>query len=413
MRFLLSSALKDLERRLADPIALLIWIGIPLVIGTLITVPFGGGTARTPKAHLLLVDQDDSLVSRLLAAAGSGGQLGKFLEIEQVDLQHGRERIDAGEATALLILPPGFAAGVFEEKPTQLTLITNPSEQILPGLVQQGLEILLEASFYLQRLIGAPLRQLAGGPPGGASFFPDQTIATFSAEINRRLRSLQGTLLPPLLKLETEVEKRGPAAEVNIGSLFLPGVLFMALMFIASGMSDDIWREKNQGALLRLVSTPQPLGLFLGGKLVAAAILMAAVTLVGLLVGVLAFGLRWERLPLALGWCTFAGVALLSFFLLIQLFSSSQRGGNLLSTMILFPLLMLGGSFFPFEIMPDWMAALGRWTPNGLAVARLKEILLGQPATGGVLTAALGIGLPALLALWIAARRLRRGFITG
>jgi len=38
---------------------------------------------------------------------------------------------------------------------------------------------------------------------------------------------------------------------------------------------------------------------------------------------------------------------------------------------------MLGGSFFPFEAMPEGMAALGRRTPNGWALERFKELTTG------------------------------------
>ena len=51
--------------------------------------------------------------------------------------------------------------------------------------------------------------------------------------------------------------------------------------------------------------------------------------------------------------------------------------------MIVFPLIMIGGSFFPFEVMPAWMARIGRWTPNGLASRNVKQILFGQPRSGG------------------------------
>ena len=62
------------------------------------------------------------------------------------------------------------------------------------------------------------------------------------------------------------------------------------------------------------------------------------------------------------------------------------------------------------EAMPGWMAAVGRWLPNGQAVVRLKEILGGavDPAALGV--AALAIGLPAALAFGWSARLLRGRF---
>jgi ABC-type multidrug transport system permease subunit len=38
---------------------------------------------------------------------------------------------------------------------------------------------------------------------------------------------------------------------------------------------------------------------------------------------------------------------------------------------------MLGGTFFPFEAMPKWLAAIGQYTPNGWAVMQFKEIISG------------------------------------
>lgn len=50
----------------------------------------------------------------------------------------------------------------------------------------------------------------------------------------------------------------------------------------------------------------------------------------------------------------------------------------MLSNSIVMPLLFLGGSFFPFEAMPAWMAAIGRWTPNGWALTHLTDLLFGR-----------------------------------
>ena len=57
--------------------------------------------------------------------------------------------------------------------------------------------------------------------------------------------------------------------------------------------------------------------------------------------------------------------------------------------------------------MPAWMAAIGRWTPNGLGVATLKDLLYGDVSAGALALAAVGIGLPAALAFLGSCRRLR------
>jgi len=51
---------------------------------------------------------------------------------------------------------------------------------------------------------------------------------------------------------------------------------------------------------------------------------------------------------------------------------------------------------------------VGRWTPNGLGVARLKELLWGDVSVTSLGLAALGIGIPAAIAFMLSWRRLRR-----
>ncbi len=407
MPFILVSALKDLRRRLADPAALVIWIGIPLLLGGLLNAVTGDG-GPAPRARVLVVDNDNTAVSRLLLAGGGGGT-GNPIELEAVTLADGRRRIDNGDATALLVLPRGFQDSVFNDTPAQLQLVTNPSERILPAIVQGALEIGVEGVFYLQRLFGPALRQMAAGS-GGAPANAD--VAAISVQINEQIRQLQGVLLPPAIRLDVHIEQPAGAPPPTFGQVFLPGIVFMSFLFIAQGMSADIWREKLRGTLRRALTTPQAAWRLLAGKAVAGAILMTAISLVALAGGVAFFGVAWTRVPLALLWCAFAGTSLIAFMTLLQTLASGQRAAEMLGSLVVFPLMMIGGSFFPFETMPAWMAGIGQWTPNGLAVLRLKDLLFGAPDVGQFATAIAGIGIPAALAFTLAVRRLRGRFAT-
>jgi ABC-type multidrug transport system permease subunit len=153
------------------------------------------------------------------------------------------------------------------------------------------------------------------------------------------------------------------------------------------------------------------MGVLLAGKVAAAATIMAAVAGVALALGVLAFDVALTRVPAAFLWTTFGGTALLCYFLFLQVLGSSQRGANLITTMVVFPLIMLGGSFFPFDIMPPWMAAVGRWTPNGMAVTETKALMFGRPDLGALAVATLVIGGSALAAFLGCLSRLRGRFL--
>jgi ABC-type multidrug transport system permease subunit len=183
-------------------------------------------------------------------------------------------------------------------------------------------------------------------------------------------------------------------------------MVFMAVLFISQGMADDVWDEKTQGTLRRAVSLPHSLTLFLGGKLVATSLVMAAVALMALAVATLFFGVPVGRVPLAFAWCVFTGTAIYCFFQLLQFAGSTRTGASMVSTMVVFPAMMLGGSFFPFEIMPRWMAAVGRWLPNGQGVARLKDLLTGTAEPRALAIATLAIAVPAAIAFLLSARLL-------
>ncbi len=406
MSFLFQCAMKDLRRRLADPVSLVLWLGIPLLIGGLMSV-FTSGDGPVPKAHVLLVDEDQSLLSGLLANAGGEGRA-DFLDIERVATEaEGRARMDAGDASAMLVVPKGFGAAFIDGTPTTLRLVKNPSERILPNIVQTAVEMLVEVAFYAQRLLGEPLRQLRGQTADDRPGYPDSAVAAVATSINQRMRQLSRWLNPPAIALQTvNAAPAAPAQTSSFALLFLPGMVFMAVLFISQGMADDVWDEKAQGTLGRAVSLPHDLTLFLGGKLVATSVVMAAVALVAVAVAALVFAVPIGRTPIAFAWCVFTGTAIYCFFQLLQFAGTTRTGANMVSTMVVFPAMMLGGSFFPFEVMPRWMAGAGRWLPNGQAVARLKDLLAGTADPHALAIAALAIAVPAAIAFLLSARLL-------
>jgi ABC-type multidrug transport system permease subunit len=412
MRFVSTTFRKDWRRRWRNPLEILVWVGIPLVVGLLIALAFGGRRGPNPKAHVLVADRDDSFLSHLLVGALSQEAAGGFIRAESADEAAGRARMENGEATAMLVIPEGFSRAVLLEEPAALTLVTNPSQTILPGMVEESLSILADGTFYLHRLIGEDLRPLANGPPPGADLFDDETIAGLGARMNRLAADLKGFLSPPLLRLDASVDRK-EAGEVPLALLFLPSILFMALLFMAQGMSDDLWEERNRRTLRRVVCSPQSLTAFLAGKAATAAALCFVVSSAALGAGYAYLRLDPGTLPAAVLWATLSGTMLAAGMTALQLFAPSQRAGNIVSLALVFPLMMAGGSFFPFEAMPKWMAAIGTRTPNGWALRHLNELLTGRAVAADLLGPAVLVSAAVAILLWISSKRLRGGFAQG
>ena len=377
MSFLLASFRKDLARWRQDPFAVLLWLGIPFLIGGLITSMVDGGDGASPTGILLIHDQDESMLGGLIAGAYSQGQLGELISVEQVTLEEGTERIDSGDASGFLIIPEGFTAAFLEDKSVTLTLKTNPAQTILPGIIEDVTEILLDLGFYAQALFGPEIEQIQNSD--STTVPNDVFVADVAVQIQGKIDTVSPLLFPPAFDVEI-VEPPPAEPRPDIALLFLPGIVLMAILFSAQGLSADYWAERETGTLRRLVSTPGLLSRFVYGKALAAATVIGMLGGITLSLGFLYHDVAWSKFVPSLAWVTVSGIGLFAWFAALQMLFPNQKVANLLTSILLFPLLMMGGSFFPLDVLPGWIAAIGRMSPNGFVVDRLTRELTSATA---------------------------------
>jgi ABC-type multidrug transport system permease subunit len=379
------------------------WIAIPLILGVLLNLIFGGGETR-PQGRLLVADEDSTFVSGVLTGAFSREPLSKMVLVEQVAREAGRARIDRGDASAFLIIPKGFQDAIFQNQPVRLQLFTNPSQSILPNLIEETLSIMVEGEFYVQKALTNQLPVFAQNRAP-----TDQEIIGTSLAVNRLITNLQKYLSPPVIELKTTVVAE-KVQQKSFAAIFFPTTIFMAVLFIANSLAFEIWGERNAGTLRRLCTTPARLAAFLGGRIVFVTMVLLAIGIAGIAVARGLASVPVANVPGAVLWLVFSGVALFLLFLLLTVQVSTQRGASVVSNLVIFPLAMLGGCFFPFEAMPDWMARVGAMTPNGWAVVQFKNIVDGSASPQKLALATGALVLVSALAFLMVMRRLRRGF---
>ena len=406
-----AGVLKDLRRRRADPWALVGWLAVPFLLGGLLTFITSGGSGNAaPTIPILVTNHDDSLLSEFLLGALERAPQDGALDVTVVEEEDGRARVTAGEASALLVIPAGFGDAMLKEEPAVLHLWTNPAERIRPQIVETGLDMLVEGHFYLHRIFGEELRTLAASldadePPESA------LVGKLGAAINDKLTALSPYVSEGLITVEPPPSPEGEDEEEDspgFALLLFPGVVMMSLLFTAQGLSEELWRERELGTLRRLVSSPHGSSSFLEAKVCSTAAVVLLLNGILLAVGFAYHGLPWSRLPVALGWLVLVGVLFYLLLAAIQVHAPSRRAGSLITQFLIFPLMMVGGSFFPVEILPGLLGKIGARTPNGYAVERLKGYLLGNfdAAALGV-PALLFAGIALLLFFWVARRNAR------
>ena len=82
----------------------------------------------------------------------------------------------------------------------------------------------------------------------------------------------------------------------------------------------------------------------LAGKLLAVSCVFAAIGVLLFAAGYLYHDyLPWSTLPLAVLWWTAGGLAIYLLLSWVQMLCTSRRGGSILTNLLMFPLLMMGG----------------------------------------------------------------------
>lgn len=392
---------KDLKRWLRDRAALAAWVGVPVFVGLLLALVFGRGGTR-PQGLLLVADLDQTFASRFVAQAFSQGEPGRIFTVQTVALEEGENRIRRGGGSALLVIPEGFSERFLRSEPQVLKLYTNPSQAILPGIAHETVKILAEAGWYLQQALGDELKLMAGADawPG------DAAVAALAIRAGRLVREGRALLDAPPIQIEER--SAAPPRTVNMTEAMAPGVVFMALLFLAFGLSGDLWEEKSAGTLRRILASPVRMEWFLASKTLAAMVLIGTVSSLGLALGQWLAGGPMRGIPMAAMWAALFGGALFLLMALLQTVCRTERQGRTLANVAALLLLMAGGAMFPLEMMPAWMARIGRMTPNGWALQEMRFILAGNDEAILWKSAAI-VAFSALLFAAVSAR-LRKGF---
>jgi len=185
----------------------------------------------------------------------------------------------------------------------------------------------------------------------------------------------------------------------------------MGLLLVGGGLSRDIWKERARGTLRRLVVSPSPLAAFLVGRLVMVALIDTAVAIAAVTAAKYLAGVHVANMAAAAAWAAAAGTIFYLLLLPIAVYASDPRKSDVRGNLLVFPLAMVGGCFFPFEVMPDWLARIGRWTPNGMAVVQFKEILTGSANPAHLAAVLAGLAAAGLLAFLFSLRGLRGEFL--
>lgn len=195
---------------------------------------------------------------------------------------------------------------------------------------------------------------------------------------------------------------------------FFPGALLMVVLFTAIFSSISIIEDRNEGFLQGVLAAPVSrlaivLGKVLGGALLGSVqglFLLALAPLAGVVYGVMEFFM-------AAGVIFMIAVALSGLGFVFAWRMDSVQGFHAVMNLLLFPMWMMSGAFFPIAGASGVMRAVMRVNPLTYGLGALRRILypqatadaMGDPALITALMVTGGFALTVLiLAVLLASR---------
>lgn len=177
-----------------------------------------------------------------------------------------------------------------------------------------------------------------------------------------------------LFKLETE--------EINSNHLkyvdfLLPGLIALSLMQMSVFSTAFVFTNyKEKGVLKRLIATPMRPAVFVGANVITRLIVSFVQVFIFILVGTLylkahVIGSYWLIALIAiLGSIMFLGLGFT-----ISGISKTTESVPALANLIVFPMLFLGGTFFPIASFPTWLQNIAKYLPLSYLSDSMRQVM--------------------------------------
>jgi len=195
----------------------------------------------------------------------------------------------------------------------------------------------------------------------------------------KSVRHVVWSLLFPIFMMFTFSFRYGAIGpDVQFLNFLIPGIVGMTAMFGSINETMSIVWDKSLGVFDRILAAPVSSTSIIVGKTMAGAVMGLISALVLLVIGNLLFGVSfanvsWVLLVIILASFSFTGIGTI-----ISGLASEPREAMMLSNLLRFPMMFLGGVFFPVEAMPMPLPYVARVLPLTFATEGLRAVMTGN-----------------------------------
>jgi ABC-2 type transport system permease protein len=388
----------NLLQVLKDRTGLATLIGVPLMLTLLFGSVMGGGERKIAVA---VADLDGTKISAQVAEALDPTSY----SIRTVDEAQARAMAASGEVAAAVVVPRGFEADVLGGVDTTVTVVKDPRSTATIAVVQtiQGRVERIAANGQTITIVQRAFRDAAAQTGGVYSPPAARDVFDYADRI--------WSPTPPLSVEETSVTRskvRGSANQAMGFQQYSLGFTLMFMLFMGLGSAGGFLDEREQGTLSRLLVTPTSRAVLVAGKVagIYITVLFQAAIMIGF--GVFVFGVPWGEDPLGVIMIisTFA-LAATGLGVMISALARTRGQVSAVTAVGATSMAMLGGAYWPLDIVSPVMRTMALFTPVGWAMTGLTDIVVrSQGAAQAIAPSAVLLGM-AVVFLGVGVSRLK------
>lgn len=359
MKAYLHLVLANIREFSRDIMTLFWFFAFPIIFILLFGAIFSGGSEMQLPVGLVL--EDKGAVANGVAEAMKSVTIFTVTEGER---SAEIEALHAGQRRAVIIVPEGTTANIMMGKSSFLPVYYDAAQQT-------SREVVLSV------------------------------VADMTAELDRQISQR-----PQLISIQPEAIQAGK--KLRDIDFLLPGILAMSLMQLGLFGTMQYIGLRERKVFKRLGATPLPKWILLAAEVTVRLMMAVVQTLLIVLVGKLVFDVQMVGNWLALIGLVLLGAAtFVCIGYMIAVFAKSEDGAQGLIQTVQFPMMFLGGVFFPVEYMPAFLKPVVAAIPLNYLCDLLRQVMVGASAMH---TTALNLGVLggcALVSLAIAVRFFR------
>lgn len=269
---------------------------------------------------------------------------------KKTSLKQAKANVSEQDAIAAVVIPDDLKQRIAEK------------QSLFDVVIQRKTEQYYALNPYLQGTAGIILRSYQTAALSEPAAFPEL---------------LEAVTVNKGVKIEKEIIQKEQNDKADINLMFV-GFAIMFMMFGLSGAASTILDERIGGTWGRLMLTPATrLQIILG--YILSYFLMGWIQLGMLMTAMsLMFDIGWGNLAYLIPFASLVILMVVGFGLMIAGLVKTKQQASAIGAVLIVSTCMLGGVYWPIDIMPDTMQKIALVVPQSWAMAGFKEIVSGS-----------------------------------